>query len=165
VHFCSYLEERNVSKKSIFHFGSGGHHLVGRRNRDAALENEVLAITASPREHARYVKKVTRDPSLGRHYRVLFADIYDLSAASLPEFDVVTLFHLFEYTPTDDQRRRLDDAGVLDLFRSKLTRHGRLLFYEGSIGRPRTRGIIERAVADGKISFEEQYKSLLIYRV
>ena len=165
VHFCDYLREHSIANSAIFHFGSGGHHLVGLRNREDALDNEILAITASPREHARYVRLLIRDSSLGKHYRVLFADIYDLSGRSLPEFDVITLFHLCEFSPTVEQHRRMDDAGVLDLFLSKLTPRGRLLFYGESFGRARTRLITERAVADGKMSFEEQYQSLLIYRV
>jgi hypothetical protein len=163
--FCDYLRERDIAKKSIFHFGSGGHHVVGLRNRVDRLENEILAITASPREHAQYVERVVREPSFGKHYKVLFADIYDLAHRSLPEFDLVTLFHLCEFSPMAGQLRRMDDAVVMELFRSKLGAGGRLLFYEGSLGRPGTERIIERAVAEGKISFEEKYRSLLVYRV
>lgn len=164
VHFCDYLRERNVAKKSIFHFGSGGHHLVGWRNRADALENEILAVTASPGEHAQYVRQVIRDPSLGTHYKVLFADIYDFGERFLPDFDVVTLFHLCEFSPVGGRRRRIDDAGVLDLFRAKLAPGGRVLFYERSDGRREAERIVGRAVAEGKMFFEERYKSLLIYR-
>ncbi len=164
VDFCGYLKEHRVSRKSVFHFGSGGHHLVGLRNREDALENEILAITASPVEHLRYVKLVTQNPTMGAHYKVLFANIYDLGALSLPPFDVITLFHLCEYTRATDRRQRMDDAGVLDLFRLKLTAGGRLLFYDGSIGRAATRRIVQRAVDDGKLCFDEQYRSLLIFK-
>jgi hypothetical protein len=163
--FCDYLRERDIAKKSIFHFGSGGHHVVGLRNRDDRLENEILAITASPREHAQYVERVVREPSFGKYYKVLFADIYDLAHRSLPEFDLVTLFHLCEFSPMAGQLRRMDDAGVMELFRSKLGAGGRLIFYEGSLGRPGTQRIIERSVAEGKMSLEETYRSLLVYRV
>jgi hypothetical protein len=165
LHFCSYLKERNVSKRSIFHFGSGGHHLVGLRNRQDALDNDVWAVTASAAEHGRYKREVSRDPPLGEHYRVLLADIYDLDDAALPEFDLVTLFHLCEYTPRTGPVRRLDDGGILDLFRSKLTPTGRLFFYDGSFARQAASGIIEQRVAEGLLSFEERYQSLLIYRV
>jgi hypothetical protein len=162
---CDYLRDRKIAKKSIFHFGSGGHHVVGLRNRDDGLENEILAITASPKEHAHYVERVVSEPSFGRHYKVLFADIYDLAYGSLPEFDLVTLFHLCEFSPVAGQVRRMDDAGVMELFRSKLIAGGRLIFYEGSLGRPGTQRIIERAAAEGKVSFDEKYRSLLFYRV
>jgi hypothetical protein len=166
IHFCDFLQERNLRGKSIFHFGTGGHHIVGLRNWTDGMANEILAITASPREHSRYIKRVVAKPSFGRHYKVLFADIYDLHAALLPQFDVVTLFHLYEFTPGHRVASgiRMDDAGVLDLFVSKLSPQGLLLFYEGSHGYGETRVVVERAVAAGKISFETRYKSLLIYR-
>jgi hypothetical protein len=165
VHFCEYLKERGVAKRSLFHFGSGGHHLVGLRNRDDSLENEVWAITASVGEHAQYLRQLTRDRSLAGQYRLILADIYDLDGVFLPQFDVVTLFHLCEYTPTSGHPRRMDDAAVLDLFCSKLRPHGSLFFYEGSCGFPKTNRLIERRVAERRLSFEERYKSLVVYRV
>jgi hypothetical protein len=165
IHFCDYLAERSIRQRAIFHFGSGGHHLVGFRNRQQGLANEVLAITASPREHARYVKEVIRDPSLGEHYKVLFADIYNLRPASLPVFDVITLFHLCEFGDPGNRSRRLDDQGVLDLFLSRAVPGGKLLFYADSSGKRETQSLIERAVTGGRIRFEEQYRSLLVYRI
>ena len=164
VHFCQYLEERGIRRRSIFHFGSGGHHLVGRQNRDRALDNEVLAITVSPAEHARYVALVIRDRSLGRHYKVLFADIHDLSAASLPTFDVVTLFHLCEFGEQQDGGRRMNDAAVLDLFLSRLAPGGLVLFYPGSFGYQQAAPLVEGAVAAGRLSLLERYRSLVVYR-
>jgi SAM-dependent methyltransferase len=166
VHFCDYLGERGIRGQSIFHFGSGGHHLVGLRNSAAGTANDILAITASPGEIKRYVNLVVTTATLGRHYRVLFADIYDLSEAALPEFDIVTLFHLCEYSRRRGPERatRMDDADVLELFRSKLKAGGRLVFYAGSDGREETGGLIAQAVSEGRIAFEEQYKSLLVYR-
>jgi hypothetical protein len=165
LHLCDYLVERGVRGKAVFHFGSGGHHLVGLRNRDDRLDNDVLAITASPGEHARYVKEVVRDPALGARYKVLFGDIYNLSPAALPLFDLISLFHLGEFVEPPSSRRRLDDAGLLDLFLSKAAPGARVLFYEGSMGRRQAEPIIERAVAAGRLTFEERYKTLLAYRV
>lgn len=165
VHFCEYLEQHRIRERSIFHFGSGGHHLVGLRNRDGGLDNEILAITASPAEHAQYVSQVIRSPELGRHYRVLFSDIYELGPASLPTFDVATLFHLCEFADSVPNPRRLDDRLVLDLFVSKVVPGGCLLFYSGSYGYHAARPLIERAVAEGRLSFLETWKSLVVYRV
>ena len=164
VNFCSYLSERRIARNRFFHFGSGGHHLIGLCNWRHSLQNEILAVTASPAELRRYVRLVTRDHSKGKHYKVLFADIYDLGGASLPTFDVVTLFHLCEFAPSAGRPRRMDDAGVLELFRSKLADDGRLLFYEDSFARPAALPIIEGAVADGRIRFEERYKGLVVFR-
>ena len=164
VHFCAYLKQRNVRRKSIFHFGTGGHHLVGRENRDAGLENEILAITASPAEHARYVSGVIREPSLGRHYKVLFGDIYDLSPAGLPTFDLVTLFHLCEFSLPPAAGKRLDDAGLLDLFLARLAPGGKVILYARSGGHARAEAIVGRAVAAGRLSHVEDYESLLVYQ-
>ncbi len=165
VHCCEYLAERDIRGRSVFHFGTGGHHVVGITNRDRGLDNEILGITASPPEHSRYVRLVIRSPSLGKHYKVLFADIYDLGNAGLPTFDLVTLFHLCEFSSPADPRRRMDDAGVLDLFLSKLSPGGRILFYRGSFGYQAATPLIERAVGGGKMSFVECYKSLDVYQV
>jgi hypothetical protein len=165
VDFADYLVGRGVRGASIFHFGSGGHHLVGRRNLDDGLENEIWSITNSPDEQAAYVAAVVRRPALGRRYRVLFGDIYELSAAALPAFDLVTLFHLSEYTPRGGADHRLDDAGLLALFCGKLNGGGRLLLYEGSFARPAAAALAEQAVALGVLTFEERWRSLLVYRV
>lgn len=165
LHFCEYLAERNIRGKSIFHFGTGGHHLVGLQNRDLGLANDVLGLTVSPSEHAKYVARVIRDPALGKHYKVLFADIYSLSAACLPVFDIVTLFHLCEFAATNNAGRRINDAEVLRLFCSKLARAGLMLFYPGSYGHPQLAPLLAQAVAEGRVSFVEEYKSLAIFRV
>jgi hypothetical protein len=165
LHLCEYLVERNVRGQSIFHFGTGGHHLVGLRNRDDGLGNEILAITAAPAEHARYVSEVIRSPLLGRHYRVLFADIYDLCSASLPTFDLATLFHLGEFADAVQTPRRMDDRLLLDLLISKVVPGGRLLFYSGSVGYSIAGPLIDRAVAEGRLSFLESFKSLIVFRV
>jgi hypothetical protein len=151
-----------MREKSIFHFGTGGHHLVGRANRSVGLDNQILAITASPAEHAKYVAAVIRDPSLARNYKVLFGDIYDLSPLLLPTFDLVTLFHLCEFTQAG---KRLDDSALLDLFLSKLAPDGRVLFYSRSGGRARAAPIIANAVGAGRMSHVEEFKSLLVYKV
>ena len=165
VDFCNYLSERNITRRSIFHFGTGGHHVVGLHNRDAGLANDILGLTLSPSEHARYVARVVRDPALGRHYKVLFADIYSLSCACLPRFDVVTLFHLSEFAEASDAGRRMGDAGLLQLFQSTLLPEGLLMLYPGSYGYPRAAPLIAQSVADGRMVLQERYKSLEIYRV
>jgi hypothetical protein len=164
VHLCEYLVERDIRGRSIFHFGTGGHHLVGERNRQAGLENDVLGLTLSPSEHARYVSRVIRDPGFGKHYKVLFADLYSLSADCVPDFDMVTLFHLCEFADARSAGRRMDDRQVLQLFQAKLKTGGALLFYSASFGFPRARALIAELVAAGRLRLVEEYRSLLIYR-
>lgn len=163
--FCRYLEQSAFRGKSIFHFGTGGHHLVGMHNRRAGLMNDILGLTLSPREQARYVAAVIRDPELGRYYKVLFADIYSLSPACCPRFDLVTLFHLCEFSATNNIGRRMTDRDVLNLFCSKLSPDGRVLFYPGSFGYARALPLIVEAVDAGRLRFEENFRSLSIYRV
>jgi hypothetical protein len=164
VHFCEYMSERAIRDRSVFHFGTGGHHFVGMRNHVEGWRNEILGLTLAPREHARYVRKVISDPAFGRHYKVLFGDIYSLSAAALPRFDVVTLFHLCEFGDPASTGRRLDDIGVLRMFCSLLAPGGLLLFYRGSFGFAQAQRLVAAAVADRLLSFVENYKSLSTYR-
>jgi hypothetical protein len=164
LHFCDYLAERGIRKKAIFHFGTGLHHLVGIRNREAGWKNDILAITGSPREHARYVHRAVRDPSFAEHYKVLFGDIYRLQFSLLPRFDLVTLFHLHEFTPAAGAEGLLGDAGVLASFLTGLAPGGRLLFYAGSEGFPKTQELLRDKVQRRALAPEEEYKSLVVYR-
>jgi hypothetical protein len=165
VHFCEYLKEKRIRGKSIFHFGTGEHHLVGRRNGTDGLDNQVLGITASPLEHDAYVKLIVGSPDVGGRYRVLFGDIYNLVASALPVFDVVTLFHLFEYAEPPSQRRTLDDPGLLRLFLSKMTPGGRIVFYRQSSARTPTARLLAGAIEAGEIALEEVWQSLEVFRV
>jgi hypothetical protein len=122
--------------------------------------NVILGVTVSPNEIKRYVKLVVRDPILGQNYKVLFADVHDLQAASLPNFDLVTLFHLCEFG--SGSGHLLSDEGVLRLLTSKLKPGGLLALYPQSIGYRRLRPIIAAAMAMGTLEHREDYKSLRI---
>lgn len=164
LHFCDFLQERNIRSKSIFHLGTGGHHVVGLRNRSEGAGNVILGVTVSPDELKRYVKLVIRDPLLGRSYKVLFADVHDLQAASLPSFDLVTLFHLCEFSSTTPCHL-LSDEGVFDLLTSKLASGGLVALYRKSLGYRRLQPIVEAAMARGALEYLEDYKSLQLLRV
>jgi hypothetical protein len=165
LHLCDFLKERNFRSKSIFHLGTGGHHIVGLRNSIDGLENVILGVTVSPNEMRRYLKLVIRNPILGLSYKVLFADVHGLHAASLPDFDLVTLFHLGEFGSTTGSGPWLSDSGVLDLFCSKLKPEGLLVLYKGSFGYPRLRPIVAAATAAGGLKHLEDYKSLQILQI
>jgi hypothetical protein len=165
LHFCDFLQERKVRSKSIFHFGTGGHHIVGLRNRVDDMRNVILGVTVSPDELKRYVKLVIRDPILGQNYKVLFADVHDLQAASLPNFDMVTLFHLCEFGSATGSGHLLSDEGVLSLLISKLKPGGLLALYSQSLGYQRLQPIIAVAMAAGILEHREDYKSLQILQV
>lgn len=165
LHFCDFLQERNVRSKSIFHLGTGGHHIVGLRNRIEGMGNVILGVTVSPNEIRRYVKLVVRDPILGQNYKVLFTDVRDLQAASLPSFDLVTLFHLCEFDSAPGSVHLLSNEEVLGLLLSKLNPGGLLALYPQSIGYRRARPLIAAAMAAGRLEHREDYKSLQILQV
>lgn len=166
VHFAEYLDERRVRGKLIFHFGSGGHHLLGRENaaREPADRNEIFAVTASPEEHAEYVRLVSENGDLANSYKVLFTDVYTLSPRILPSFDLITLFHLCEYYDSERSAyARLDDAGLLHLCLSRLVAGGRLLFYTGSEGFHKTAPMLADLASRGEIERVDEFKSLVVY--
>ena len=165
VDFCDYLRDRGIRERWIFHLGTGGHHLVGLRNQADGLQNDILGLTAAPKEHAGYVKKVIRDPSLARHYKVLFADLFSLSAGCLPAFNIITLFHLGEFSDASGSGRRLNLEQAFELFYAKMLPGGDMLFYPRSYGYSEVRPLIEAAVRAGRLSLVETYRSLDIYRV
>jgi SAM-dependent methyltransferase len=162
-HFPEYLTKRGVGSKSIFHFGSGEHYLLGRANVVGPKRNEILAITASKGEHAAYVELIIRKPEIAKYYKVLFGDIYTLSTAMLPRFDFVSLFHLCEfYDSAKSAYARQDDESLLELFLSKLKPGGRILFYRRSSAFAKARSIIQDCLSSGRLVEEEDYRSLLI---
>ncbi len=162
----AYLLENNTGGANIFHFGTGEHHLLGRENLKLPVPNEILAITASPEEHDRYVDFIIENPHAARYYKVLFADIYTLTPRLLPSFDIVTLFHICEfYNESNAKYASLDDTSLLDLFIRKVNPGGKVVFYSGSLGFDRAAAVIESSVAAGQLRQAEEFKSLHIYSV
>jgi hypothetical protein len=164
VQFVAYLKRFNLQEKSIFHFGTGAHHLVGLENQSFNRPNEILGITASAPELQTYVQLVLKDTKLSKYYKVLFADIYALTANSLPMFDLVTLFHLCEfYIPENAEWLHQTDETLLQLFLDRLNPEGKILFYPGSQRWNLAQPIVQAFEAAGKIRQVEQYEGLLVY--
>ncbi len=164
LQFADYLQHSQIKGKSIFHFGTGAHHFVGLKNQAMDSPNHILAITASAPEHQAYVERVLNDPQLAKHYKVLFADIYTLTASSLPSFDLVSLFHLCEYYLAENAPLiHQTDASLLQLFLEKLNPDGEILFYERSQAWTTARPVIEAFVQAGKIRQIDQFENLLVY--
>jgi SAM-dependent methyltransferase len=192
LHFVEYLEKRGVEGKSIFHFGTGEHHLVGMRNHERGNPNEVFAITASRQEYRVYIDFIIDNPQAANYYKVMFADIYTLSPSLLPSFDIVTLFHLCEYYDENAEGSarfnpayaRTNDHGLLGLFLSRLNPGGQVVFFKNSGGFISKRGpglkvlftksnalvegdrrgaeIINDYLSRGEMVIEDEYKTLLI---
>jgi hypothetical protein len=161
--FLAWLKRSGIAGKAIFHFGTGSHHIVGVENARLARPNQVLGVTASRGEYESYIDLVTADPRVAIGYKAMFLDIYTLDARALPEFDIVTLFHLCEfYDPERSSYAPLDDRKLLDLFLGKLKARGRICFYLGSNGRDAMLRLVGSFIAAGKLAIDERVGPLLI---
>lgn len=164
LEFLEYVKKSEISGKSIFHFGTGTHHVIGLENQQLNQPNEILGITASAPEHQAYIRLVLKNKALAKYYKVLFGDIYTLTANTLPPLDIVNLFHLCEfYLPEHANLLHQNDESLVQLFLSKLNPGGKILFYSGSIGWGNAEPIVKSFEAAGKIKLVEKYKHLLIY--
>lgn len=153
--------------RTVFHMGTGAHHYVGTRAQSVRTQARVVGFTASPEELAEYARLMIAHPEYLLRYQVLFGDIYVFDPTRwLPMLDVVTLFHLCEFT---DERRNeyggWDDDAVLMRFIERTHKGGCILFYMGSVGYSRAVPVIQRAVDRGLISSGIEFKSLRSCRV
>ena len=102
---------------------------------------------------------------MARYYKVMFADIYTLTSRIIPNFDLVTLFHLCEfYDPAKSKYAPHNDVTLLDLFLSKLNPDGLLFFYRRSMRFHLADKIIKDLVERKKIAEVDEYKTLLVYK-
>ncbi len=165
LQFCEYLQQTGTMGKSIFHFGTGSHHIIGLENQKLDCPNEVMGITASLPEHQAYAELVLQDAALAKYYKVLFADIYTLTDSNLPSLDIINLFHLCEFYNSDNAALiHHNDESLLQLFLDKLKADGKILFYNGSLAWERsTRALVQSFEETGKINRVGEYKNLLIY--
>jgi hypothetical protein len=164
IYFAEYLRANEVRDKVVFHFGTGEHHILGKKNFESGAQNEILAITASREEYDRYIDFIIDSPLAAKTYKVMFGDIYTLTPRIIPNFDLVTLFHLCEYYDEGSyEYAELDDSSLLGLFLSKLNPGGRVFFYKRSSHFAKCRAIIESFVSEAKMVQVDEYKTLLAY--
>lgn len=165
VHFTTWLEKEQISGKSIFHFGTGEHHTVGVKCHEAGSGNAVLGITASPREHDFYERLIIERPEVGRSYKVLFGDIYQLDARLLPDVDIASLFHVGEFrSEKNDAYGALTDEEMVRLLVGKLRGPKLVLFYAGSYAFDVAERIATTLVVEGVLEPAGSFESLRIYR-
>jgi hypothetical protein len=165
VHFNDWTAEHKLTGKSIYHFGTGTHHVVGIKQ--AEIGNTVLGITASIEEYEAYIRLVTENARVGRSYVVYFGDIYLTNPRLLPDFDVVTMFHLCEFffpNTASPEYGGLTDRALLDLFTDKTRGDGHILFYTRSIGMDKARPIIAAWEQERPVEKVGEFKTLLVYR-
>jgi hypothetical protein len=169
VDFVAWLDEQGIREAAIYHFGTGGHHHVGIECARPERRNNVLAITAAPREHEAFVQLAMRRPDVLRFYNAVFGDIYLLNERLLPEFDVVTLFHLCEFrSAANDAYGGLTDLDVTRMLTRRLRPGGYMLFFPGSFAWDRANDSAKDVVAewerDGGVEQVGTFGSLLVYR-
>ena len=165
MHFVEMLADRKIANSVIYHFGSGGHHLVGVECMKAAKGNVVISITAAPQEETEYEKMIIAEPQLAHHYICYFSDIYTFEGRLLPMFDVTTVFHLCEFRSTlQDSYGGHTDKEVLRRLCKQTIPGGLVVFYAGSNGWNETQPLVADAVDQGLIEAVDQFKTLLVYR-
>jgi hypothetical protein len=165
VHFNEWTEVSGLTGKTIYHFGTGTHHVIGRRQ--AELGNRVFAITASKEEYDAYVALAIDRPRVARSYLAYFGDIYLADGRLLPAFDVVTMFHLCEFSQPNTASAGyggLTDAALLDLFTGKLIPGGHMLFYTGSKDFAKAAPVIAAWERAQPVARAGEFKTLLVYR-
>jgi hypothetical protein len=167
IHFNQWIAANKIAGKTIFHFGTGTHHIVGIEQATNGTNNAVIAITASVVEYEAYIKLVTERAALLKSYLAYFGDIYLTNPRLLPDLDVVTLFHANEYihdnTPGADYGG-LDDAKLLDLLTAKTRAGGYFLFYQGSFAFDQTEAIAAAWAEKKPVERIDDFKSLMVYR-
>jgi hypothetical protein len=165
IHFVEYLEKQGAKNATIFHFGTGNHHIVGLRAAQNGSNNAVLGITASPQEYDDYVELLIKNPRLGHTYKAYFGDIYQLDARLLPEFDYVALFHVGEFrTPENDNYGALTDLEMVLLLADKTKPGGEILFYTGSFAYDKAEVAAKELVGVKRFEPAGDFKTLKIYR-
>ena len=169
VHFIAWLDEQKIVDAAIYHFGTGGHHLVGIECAAPQRRNAVLGITAAPQEYDDYVKLAIERPDVLRTYNVVFGDIYLINPRLLPIFDVVTLFHLCEFRgEKNDAYGALTDLEVANLLTDRTRPGGHILFYTGSYAYDRddhsAKDVIAQWERERDVERLGTFKTLLVYR-
>jgi hypothetical protein len=167
IHFNQWIEANRISGKTIFHFGTGTHHIVGIRQADNGLNNEVIGITASVVEYEAYIKLVNERPQLMKSYLAYFGDIYLASERLLPDIDIATMFHAGEYigaNTTSPEYGGVDDLGVARILIGRMRPGGHLLFYTGSFAFDKADALVSVLEREGKLERAGTFKSLLVCR-
>src|SRR3954464_4940782 len=132
VHVNEWLAEKGQKNKLIYHFGTGTHHVVGVEQARNGSGNAVVAITASIEEYQAYIKLFADNADVAKSYVAYFGDIYLTNPRLLPDFDVVTMVHLCEFSHPNTASAEyggLTDRQVLDLFTAKTKPGGYIIFY------------------------------------
>jgi len=167
IHFNDWIDDQKLTGKTIYHFGTGKHHVIGIRQATNGSNNVVFGITASPEEYDAYIKLVTEQPQISKSYLCYFADIYLTNPKLLPELDIVALFHLGEFidaTTTSPAYGGLSDLALTRALLKKTRPDGRILIFTGSFAHDKAEAVAAELERGGEIAFVSAFKTLLVYR-
>ena len=165
VDFIDYLIHKNYKNKNIFHYGTGGHHFIGIKNFTQNLNNDILGITAQKDEYISYIDLIIKTPKININYKVLFTDIFNINQNTIPNFDIITLFHHGEYyDPIKNNYSKLNETSLLELMINKLNPNGIICFYKRSAGQHKSNSIINTFIENNILVKIEEFKSIIIYK-
>ncbi len=69
AHFNDWIESNAIRDKTIYHFGTGTHHVVGIRQAENGSGNRVFGITASKEEYEAYIDLISTNARVARSVR------------------------------------------------------------------------------------------------
>jgi hypothetical protein len=167
VHFNDWIEANKIAGKTIYHFGTGMHHIVGLTQAANGANNAVFAITASTIEYNQYIKLALERPQILISYLAYFGDAYLTNPRLLPELDIATMFHAGEYigaNTTTPEYGGIDDLGVTRLLLGRMRSGGHVLFFTGSFAFDKAEAIVATLEGEKKLAREGTFKSLLVCR-
>jgi hypothetical protein len=167
IHFNDWIDAEQLAHKTIFHFGTGKHHVVGIRQAENGSGNRVFGITASPEEYDAYIRLVTERPRIAKAYLCYFGDIYLTNPLLLPVLDISALFHLGEFiheTTTSPEYGGVDDLALTRMLLGRTAPGGHVLIFTGSFAHDKAEAVAAKLEAAGEITFVGAFKTLLVYR-
>jgi len=167
IHFNQWIDANKIAGKTIYHFGTGTHHIVGLTQAANGSDNVVFGITASIVEYEAYIKLANERPQLSKSYLAYFGDIYLTNARLLPSLDIATMFHAGEYigaNTTTPEYGGVDDLGVARILHGRMRPGGYFLFYTGSFAFDKADALAKVLEQEGKLERVGTFKTLLVCR-
>lgn len=167
IHFNHWIDANGITGETIYHFGTGTHHIVGLTQAANGSGNAVFAITASPVEYDAYIKFTLERPAILKSYLVYFGDAYLTNPKLIPPLDIATMFHAGEYigaNTTTPEYGGIDDLGLARLLLDRMRPGGHVLFYTGSFAFDKAEAIVATLTGEKKLERVGNFKSLLVCR-
>jgi hypothetical protein len=167
IHFNDWVKAEKLTGKTIYHFGTGTHHIIGIEQATNGANNVVFGITASPEEYRTYIQLVTERPQISKSYLCYFGDIYLTNPRLLPAFDIVALFHLGEFideSTTTPQYGGLGDLGLTRALLANTRPGGKVLIYSESFAHDRAEAVADEMVKAKEIAYVGKFEKLVVYR-